>query len=100
MRLTYLVRVLPWSFPLVFPTTLEWGGDCFGLDCSLIEEADTRGPAASGARGQPQAEMLGLDELLENSGERSFRQLPPQCKLDQWLKNPRVGMVLVVAEEV
>lgn len=86
--------------PLDLPNYARVGGDSFGLDCSLIEEADTRGPAASGARGQPQAEMLGLEELLENSGERSFRELLPQCKLDQWLKNPRVGMVLVVAEEV
>lgn len=95
-----MVSALPLSSPLIFPTTLGWGGDRFGPDRSLIEDADTRGPAASGATGQPQPEMLGLGELLENRGKRNFRKLSPQCKLDQWLKNPRIGMVLVVAGEV
>lgn len=45
--------------------------------------------SAERAPGQPQAEVLGHEELSEGREERSLRELPPQCGQDERLKNPR-----------
>ena len=48
---------------------------------ALIPEGQLR----SGAAGQPQAEVVGLEGFLESREERRFRELPPPCEQEQWL---------------